>query len=68
MAQRNLGQWLIDYGREVQRQLKGCKKRPKWQHLPAGHRYFADGLSAKKAATKYLDSASAFGRQKCRRK
>lgn len=43
--------WLSTYETRV---MKRAKKRPNWQHLPAGHMYYAQGLSPLAAARRFL--------------
>jgi len=64
MAKMTKDVWLYKYADEVRRRLKRCKKRPTWQHWPAGHMRYADGMTPAKAAKMYLAETS-FGRQKC---
>jgi hypothetical protein len=54
--------WLARYEAEIRRRLKGCKKQPDWQHLPAGHMRFAQGITPELAASLYLRETT-FGKQ-----
>jgi hypothetical protein len=54
--------WLSAYDSAIRAALRDCKKQPDWQHLPAGHMRFAQGLSPKTAAKRYL-AETIYGRQ-----
>jgi hypothetical protein len=48
---REKSRWLGIYEDRV---MKRAKKRPRWQHLPAGHMYYGMGLSPLAAARRFL--------------
>jgi hypothetical protein len=54
--------WLERYDAEIFRRLRHCKRRPFWQHWPAGHMRHAQGLGPIEAAERYLSETS-FGKQ-----
>jgi len=59
--------WLSAYDGAIRAALRDCKKQPDWQHLPAGHMRFAQGLSPRTAAKRYL-AETMYGRQSCARR
>lgn len=51
MSKLSKDEWLYAYNARVK---KRAKKRPSWQHMPAGHMYYANGLSPLAAARRFL--------------
>jgi len=67
MSEKQKSKWLYAYDAVIRARLKGCRKQPTWQHLPAGHMRMAQGATPEKAAKEYL-AETVFGRQACTKK
>lgn len=60
MKRRTKDQWLYAYDAAVRRR---AREMPDWQHWPAGHMYFSEGISPDTAARRFL-SQTKWGRKR----